>query len=46
MTKGNGNGVIMTTKHNKLYIKDDNDIVGNSTTVQPATCKCNFCIKY
>ena len=25
---------------------NSNQIYGNSTTVQPATCKCYFCIKY
>lgn len=32
---GSSNGIIMTTEVDKLYVKDDNNIVGKSTTVQP-----------
>jgi hypothetical protein len=34
-TSGNTNNIIGTNQPAKLYIKDDNNIVGNSTTVQP-----------
>jgi len=34
-TSGNTNNIIMTVQTDKLYVKDDNNIVGNSNTVQP-----------
>jgi hypothetical protein len=34
-TSGNTNNIIGTNQPAKLYIKDDNNIVGNSNTVQP-----------
>ena len=39
----NGNGTWVTFNFNASR---SSSIYGKSTTVQPATCKCYFCIKY
>ena len=38
-TSGSTNNIIGTNQSNKLFIKDDNNIVGKSDTVQPQTIK-------
>ena len=45
---GNVNNVINTASYatNKLYIKDDNNIVGSSTTVTPLSQSTLYIMKY
>ena len=45
---GSINNIITTASFctNKLYIKDDNNIVGNSSTVTPLSESCKFYISY
>ena len=47
-TGGSTNNIITTASFctNKLYIKDDNNIVGNSSTVTPLSESCKFYISY